>query len=273
MDVLICAAGEDVNYVMDLTIRSILKNFEPLNNIFIVTSNVQAVNELVKRIGLISIVNVLDDSDVLSVREMKLGGWIKQQIIKLKADQICSTENICIIGSDAVLLKKVLYEDLIENNQPIIYFNRNSYPSLHLEYERCRLENIAKILDIKPKRTYLLGDFIMELMIFNSTYLKNLRVYLNSLYGKDGLAEIVPSNPKTLKEKLLFGEWSLYCMYVLDVLAVQVPIRMSTEKYMMHIHSKNYYKRFSYDAKIVHFVAKDLDVDDIRKKVENYIRE
>ena len=131
MDVLICAAGEDVNYVMDLTIRSILKNFEPLHNIFIVTSNVQAVNELVKRIGLISIVNVLDDSDVLSVREMKLGGWIKQQIIKLKADQICSTENICIIGSDAVLLKKVLYEDLIENNQPIIYFNRNSYPSLH----------------------------------------------------------------------------------------------------------------------------------------------
>ena len=273
MDVLICAALTDAENLLDLTVRSILRNFEPLNSIYIVTNGKSQVQQRLTGIqGLQDHpVILMEDRDVLSEEELCLEGWVRQQIIKMRVDTFTQTENVCIIGADTVLLQKITWDDLMIQDTPVVYFNRDRYPSIHLEYERARLVNMAKLLQVAPQKSYLPGNFIMELIVFNGAYLWGLRDYLKGLYGDDYFLRIAPRSTKTLLEKLHFSEWALYSIYLLDVAKAPVQLRLSTSRYMAHIHSENYYKRFGYDAKIVHFVAKDLNMHEIRCRVNHIL--
>ncbi|MGI6680258.1 MAG: hypothetical protein ACOX3T_02035 [Bdellovibrionota bacterium] len=163
-------------------------------------------------------------------------------------------------------VEKIYFDDLVKNNNPIIYYNRNKYPSIHLDYERKRLKNMAKILKTVPKKSYLLGDFIMELIVFNKSYLSQLNQYIERIY-KNGWKDIVPKKVNTLLEKLHFSEWAIYAIFLIDILNVKDCKKMSTEKYLSHIHSENYYKRYKYDSKIVHFVVKTISKEDIKKNI------
>ena len=87
------------------------------------------------------------------------------------------------------------------------------------------------------------------------------------MYGKDCFAKIAPKETDSIIDKLEFSEWCLYAIYLLDVLNLTPPTKLSTEKYMSHIHSENYLKRFDYDSKIAHFACKCLDEKAIKNKL------
>lgn len=267
IDVLICAAKSDINYLLEYTLKSCIKNFEPLNKIFIVTpTSTDLEQHLVEWNLCTDRIIIINDSDALPNEMMDLTGWLKQQVIKLKSDLICTTRFICLLGADTIILKRVIYQDLIKNGQAILYFNRYSLPSIHLHSERKRVENIAKLLNTQPKRSFILGDFIMELMIFDSVYLQSLRNHLNHMYGSNPYDYILPSKCETYAEKTAFGEWTLYCVYILDVLKKQVPLKNSNSKFVIHLHSDNDLNRFDLDSQVVHFVSKSFNVLDLKKK-------
>ncbi|GGH58097.1 hypothetical protein GCM10008014_30380 [Paenibacillus silvae] len=269
IDVLICAARNDINFILEYAIKSCIQNFKPLKRIYIVTPDPDEIDRKLEewQIDKEQIV-LLNDSEVLTAEMMNLPGWLKQQIIKLQVEQICSTRYVCCFGADTVMLKPVTYDELFENDKAVLYFNRYSTPGIHLHYERKRVENISEILQTTPKRAFLLGDFIMELMIFDCQYLRSLMNYLNQLYGNNALASVVPDSCDTYSEKTAFGEWTLYAVYILDVLNDSVPIRNSECKFVRHLHSANDLRRFQYDCHVAHFVNKSFDTIELTRRFE-----
>jgi Family of unknown function (DUF6492) len=267
IDVIICVAPSDIHYLFEFCLKSCLQNFTPLATIHVVTPTPSEVRAKLEQCNIpTDRIAVLGDSEVLSRPMMGLPGWLRQQLIKLHADRVCRSRHVCCIGADAVLLRRVTIDDLFEQGSSILYFNRYVLPSNHLHYERRRVEYVSRILQVKPKRSFLLGDFIMELMILDRQHLTGLRDHLARLYGPESFVGIVPAQCDSLLDKVKFGEWTLYAVYILDVMNERVPVRNADCKFMRHIHSNNDLEWFQFDSSVAHFVDKSFDGTRLRRR-------
>jgi len=263
IDVLICVGSADIHRLMSSSVKSCLRHFEPLGNIYIVSNAVSEVRLELERQDLRSptvAITVIDDREILSPKLMALPGWCRQQIIRLRIDQICSTSLAASLSADTVLCRPVTRTDLFEGASPILYFNRYQHTSSHLDYERRRVRNVAQLLRVEPVRSLPLGDFIMDLKLLEASHLRLLRDYLNDIYGDEAFLHILPQRCESLEDKVTFGEWTLYAVFLLDVLRVDVPIRNSHNRFITQIHSERELALFRDDAHVVHFVDKSLDL-------------
>jgi len=272
IDVLICVAEGDLGDIYEYCIYACMKNFKPLNHLYVVSPNSEKTKRFHIDRGLfVEKIKFLDDVDVISQACNHYPGWYKQQMIKLRADSICSTRFICCLGSDAIILKPVYYDMLIKDEKAYLYYNRYRMPSIHLEYERTRLDNISKILQTTPKRSYMIGDFIMELMIFDRIYLNELMAHLYDLHGSEFFDKYANNIYANLQQKTMFGEWSLYSVFVLDVLKEQVPLKNANNQYMTHLHSPADLKDYDYSSVVAHFVDKNFDKNEISARLEHIL--
>jgi len=269
IDVLMCCGPVDVDYLFPFSLRCCLKQFAPLDRLTIVTPDKERVIDVVSSLGLSadSRIRILHDDDVLPAPLREWPGWYRQQFIKLMADEICGTPFVACIGSDTVMLAPVTNHDLFDGEEPYLFFNRYPTPSPHLAYERRRVENVARLLRVEPRRSLPLGDFVMDFAIFPAERLAGLRRYVEAIYGERGIAAVVPRECDTLEQKAAFGEWSLHAVYVLDVLNMPVPLRNSCNQFVTQIHSRSDYASYRFDSRVVHFVSKSFDIGDIRAKL------
>lgn len=275
IDVLICLNYLDLNELFLFSLKSCINKFKLLNNIYIVTNNKKLVVEYFKEAKLSNKnIIILKDEDVLYEMTSKLDGWYKQQIIKLNADKICSTDYVCCLSSDTIILREININHLFRNNKPIIYFNRYRHPSNHLVYERKRVENVAKILKTVPAKSYLLGDFILDFTLFDIKILKSLKEYLFDIYGNDFFVKIIKNDSIIVEYKgivenkgINFGEWTLYAVFVLDVLKLDWPLKNSFCRYFNQIHNTFDLLNNNFNEAIVHFVDKEIDIELIKDKL------
>ncbi|MGO8536077.1 DUF6492 family protein, partial [Rhizobium ruizarguesonis] len=63
---------------------------------------------------------VTGDNEWLSDSELELPGWLRQQIIKLRAFEFCRTEHFCNRGADTLLLRPIATTDLIDRREPVL---------------------------------------------------------------------------------------------------------------------------------------------------------
>lgn len=270
IDVLMCVGEGDVEYLMSDSVRSCLERFTLLNKLVIVTCVKPTVIQVLRREGLSSVgrdIVILEDDEVLPEQLHRYPGWCKQQAIKLHADRICGTPIVACLGADTILLQSVLRQQLFEGISPILYYNRYPHTSVHLAYERRRVANVAQLLQVDPKRSLPLGDFIMDLMLFERGCLRGLRCYLEGLYGQPAFERILPHSCETMNDKALFGEWTLYAVYLLDVLGADVPLRNSRNRFLAQVHTAKDFADFDFGATVVHFVNKGFDRDRIRREI------
>ena len=273
IDVLICVAERDMNYLLELSIKSCISYFTPLNDIYIVTNAKEKLIEQIRKWGIdYKSIYVLDDCEVLNEKYDYLKGWYKQQLIKLHSDFFCKTKYICCLGADAVIVQPVYWEDLFRLDMPKLYYNRYKKPCNHLEYERSRLEGISDILQVAPEKAYLLGDFIMELMIFDRDILHKLRKYLTSLYGDYPFTKVINNITDDIVEGNKFGEWSLYSTFVLDVLHESFPTCNSRNEFVTQLHSESDLALYDYHSKIVHFVNKGFPREQVIETLAKYYK-
>ncbi len=257
IDVLYCVEKRDVNQLFIESLKLCVRNFKLLNDLYIVTNDEKRVTQILEELQLPVKYHVLRDEMVLG--SVNVPGWFLQQMIKLKVDEICETEYISIIGADALLMQPITETDLFEQGEHILYYNRYPFTLNHLEYERKRVHNVAEILQQKPYRSCLLGDFIMELMTFKTSYLKQLRRYLSEIYGDDPIYRIIKSlSSQTLADKTCFGEWTLYAVFLLDVLKLTIRVKNSNSSFVEQIHSSNDLYLHSHCAKVIHCVDKNI---------------
>jgi hypothetical protein len=266
VDVLMCVGSKDVNYLMPYSLKSCISNFTLLNDVVIVTSvkrevlNILDQYKIRTRSGSIT---VLEDEEVVPASLMDFPPWCRQQFIRLHADKICATPVVACLSADTITYKPLTREHLFTGSTPNLFYNRYPDTSKHLVYERGRVENIARILQVRPENSWLPGDFIMDLTLFESKRLRQLRQYLKTLYGESPFHTILPRDCEDLQQKATFGEWTLYAVFLLDVLKIKMPVRNSRNRFIAQVHSPKEFAAFHFDAHVVHFVDKSFDVAQI----------
>jgi len=271
IDVLMCVGPRDVGRLFPYSLQSCVNRFECLNNIVIVTPvKNDVLNVLSQNKAWLAEANivVLDDHDVLSERLLEWPSWCKQQVIKLHADTLCTTPVVACLGADTIIFNRINASHLFSDSAPILYYNRYTHTSKHLAYERCRVEHVARLLRVPPTRSWELGDFIMDFMLFESARLRELREYLGKLYGSEAFFHILPKQCDTIEQKVVFGEWTLYAVFLLDVLNARVPVQNSDNRFIAQVHSENELNNFHFNASAVHFVDKSIDLSRVIKIIE-----
>jgi hypothetical protein len=265
-DTFVCVHQRDVGYLLEVALRSYEVNFQPKGRLFLITNDVPALRAFVEEQGIAGKATLLRDEDCLSQAEMALPGWFRQQIIKLRAARFCETENFCNLGADTVLLQPITTADLLRDGFPILNYTSHWLPDAHIRYERSRLNHIGRILQVDPVHARRYTDFIIDLFTFNRDALQGLNAYMEALYGPDPYATLL-SGVTANSRRDIFGEWTLYSTYLLDVLKKPVPMRNTYPDFLCQVHSRFGLRRCAFKTKIVHFVGKDFDVDYIKQRI------
>lgn len=267
IDTFICVHRRDVDYLLELVLRSYQVNFLPKGTLTLITNDLPYLTEFIDRAALDIEVRLFNDNDWLSKQEMELPGWYRQQVIKLRAHQFCSTPNFCNLGADTLLLQHVDQNDLLAGDKPLLYFTHHRLPNIHLLYEYRRMQHVARILKVKPAAARKYIDFINDFFCFNREDLVNLNQYLEQLYGSDCYYTLL-HNLDTQGDQVKFGEWTLYSVYLLDYLKRNVTARNTHSGFLYQVHSHRNFASYRFDTKTVHFVGKDFDVNDIRQRIK-----
>jgi Family of unknown function (DUF6492) len=269
MDVVMCVGSDDIAYLFPHALKLCRRNLPMCDTIHLVSPEPARVTQAIRDAGIDETrLELWHDEAILTPQEAALAGWLRQQIIKLRADSFCRTPEICCIGADTLILRPIGRSDIFYENEPIIYYNRYPYPNPHLEYERRRVASVANLLRAEPQISHLLGDFITDLTVFKAAYLSSLRTYLERKYGPSAFIAVAPHRTESFEDKQSFGEWTMYAVYVLDVLRAEVPVRNSRSRFVYQIHSAHdLADALPADTSIVHIVSKTFALDTIAKEL------
>ena len=269
IDSFICVHRRDVDYLLGLVLRSYQANFQPKGRMTLVTNDLPYLRDAVDRWRLDLDMVLTSDSDWLSSRELELPGWYRQQVIKLRAYQFCSTPNFCNLGADTLLLRPVDEADLLAGDVPVLYYSRHRIPDQHLLYEWQRVHHVARILKVKPTIARRYIDFINDFFCFNRDWLIELNRHLEKLYGSEYYYALL-HNLNTKGDQNRFGEWTLYSVFLLDCLNAPVTLRNAHSGFLHQVHSQRTLSSYKFDTKVVHFVGKQFDVDYIEQQMHKY---
>lgn len=268
IDAFICVHSRDVGYLLETVLRSYEANFVPKGQLTLITNDPPVLREFLQRTGVAQGAMVTADGDWLTQDEMALPGWFRQQIIKLRSYEFCRTENFCNLGADTILLQPITERDLIDaNGFPILYYTRHRWPNAHFRYEKGRVAAIGEILGTKPIHAEKYVDFINDLFGFNRKALLSLNAFLAQRYGSEPYVSLLQNLRDTNANRNKFGEWTLYSVYLLDILHHSVTLRNTRPTYLHQVHSKFALRLYPFNTKIAHFVGKDFNVDYIQQRI------
>ncbi len=267
LDTFVCVHSRDVGYLLELVLLSYEVNFLPKGRLIMITNDLPHLQAFIKDIGLKTPVIISEDKDWLSEEEMKLPGWYKQQLIKLRSYKFCDTENFCNLGADTVLLQAIGESDLLDNGFPVLYYTQHLLPDTHARYERGRVRYIGEILKVEPTNASRYVDFINDLFCFNRDSLISLEAYLKQVYGDNPYVSMLKGLDDQIENRNKFGEWTLYSVYLLDKLHRQITVRNTGNGYLHQVHSNLSLRTYRFNTKVAHFVSKNLDVDYIKRQI------
>lgn len=269
-DVFICVHRRDVDYLLELVLRSFQVNFVPKGKLYLITNDLPYLRDFVDRLEMDTPPTLFSDDECLSQKERELPGWYRQQVIKLRAHEFCETAQFCNLGADTLLLQPITEGDLISDGFPIIYYTAHRLPVTHFWFERARVFNVARILNVNPTRAQRYTDFINDLFCFDKACLVSLNEMLCNLYGTDYYYTLLRDLKTTPAEQNRFGEWTLYSVYVLDCLNRSVTLRNTRNGFLYQLHSKRWLPFYRFNTKVAHLVAKDFDVQYIKRRIHNH---
>lgn len=274
LEAFVCVHHRDIGDLLEWVLRAYEINFQPQGKLTLITNDPAQLKAFVERTGVATHATISADEDWLSKAEMELPGWYRQQLIKLRAYEFCESENFCNLGADTVMLQPVTDDDMVDaNGFPVLYYTQHRFPDQHLRFERERVTNVARILQTQPTRAAQYVDFINDLFCFNRTALQGLQGYLEQLYGPNPYQQILQGLGSASVSGNQFGEWTLYSTYLLDVLKEDVTLRNTRPDFLYQVHGKLNMLAYRYNTKVVHFVGKDFDTEQIRRKLNRRTRE
>ena len=268
LDVLVVASHRDFEITAQC-LRNLISYFPALRRVVLATDEAHRGRALVDSLGL-GHIPVISDDDLLSAGEAKLGGWYRQQIIKLRAGEVFSGRMFCVMSGDTLLARPLSATDLVSpSGRPYLYVNRYRYPSAHLAYERRRVRAVAELLGVMPTTSVALGDFIADLFCFERDVLEAAVERLRHRHGPEW-TKILDGRGRSCADQERFGEYTLYAVAALELMPSRPPVRVRAESHVLQLHSRNSFNRATFDAPIVHIVDKSITVDEIARRARAF---
>lgn len=283
IDTFVCVHERDLGPLFEMALRAHQRHFLPKGALILIANDLPKLRDFVERIGLAAGTVLSTDEEWLSRGELALPGWYRQQVIKLRAHRFCASERFCNLGADTLLLDDITAEDFVAEGRPVLYYSRATtlgravlgLDPLRRRYERRRVEHVAAILGVTPRRARGYADFINDLFCFDRDYLDGLNAHLERRHGPDCYTRLLgalgdgrpDTNPFGNWTQNRFGEWTLYSTYVLDLLKADVAMRNAATGYLEQIHSARQLRFSRFDARVVHLVAKGFDPAEIAAKI------
>lgn len=266
IDAFMCVHSRDIAYFLEASLRSYQQHFPDKGKLTMITDNPAALKTFLDEKGLLPGAVVTGDSDWLSARELELPGWFRQQIVKLRAYEFCQTDYFCNLGADTLLLRPIERTDLFDGDKPVLYYSSHRLPDPHYRFEKQRVRNMAAILGVEPTRSIRYVDFINDFFCFKREWLMALNDFILSKYGPEPYSGLLKGLSSS-KDQTRFGEWTLYSVFMLDVIKQTPTMRDARGAYLTQIHSRLGLALSKLDSKIVHLVQKSFDPDTVRQKL------
>ncbi len=168
----------------------------PLGNIYLVAPESQKIREAAEQFKAIF---VLEDTVLPKFRQSPpKAGWIKQQYLKLNADQFVQNEDYLVVDADTAFVRPQVFE----------YFGKTIF-NAHFNYTIARKVMVQRALNLNKLYNFC---FTIHHMHIEKSKLKALKERLEQIHQKpwqDALNELdVPEGG--------FSEYELYANFVLS---------------------------------------------------------
>ncbi len=259
---LICVSKTDLNYLFEYSLKTCLKNIDFLSEIFIVTPNPELAKVVISNNSSSCQIpiHLLNDSLFLSKKENEMCGWSKQQLLKLRCNEITKSENILSVGADTVIIKNLLLQSFYNTKNIIVNFRMHDSEKKHFYFEINRVKNIYALLGIKPSSAFdeNFKDYIFDVFLFNNHLLLELKKYLLKKFGADYFFKLFPRQINGYEDMNQIGEWSLYTIFAIEVLKYPFVFQDGT-KFLHQVHTQKELSNYDFKNDAVHFVRKDFD--------------
>ena len=263
-----CVHARDVEGLFPLALRSLDRHFPAAGSVHVVTNDPDAVRRHLEREPVGLPVRVSADADWLTPAEAALPGWYRQQVLKLRAHRLVDARFAVNLGADTLLLRDLPVTELVDGDEAVLRWSRHRLPDTHWRYERARVRATGEILGVRPRQALRHVDFINDFFVFDRRVLVTLEDFMTGRYGPEPWAALLGGRGTTPKEQKLFGEWTLYATYVLDVMGRRPPVREASNGYLAQLHSPRAVRGFAWDSAVVHLVPKGLEVGQIRARLD-----
>jgi len=269
---IICVSENDLQYLFEFSLKSCLKNLDFLSELFVITPNIEVASKLISEKILPTNISIrfIKDDEFLSKNEIQMCGWSKQQILKLRSNEISNADNILSVGSDTIILNKLFMNKFYSSTNIISHYRNHEKGSKHLDFEVNRVKCIYDLLGINSSTQLESSrDFIFDVFLFNSKILVELKNYLSKKFGVNYTSKIFPFHVSGYFDTGRIGEWTLYTIFAIEML--KYPIVFQDGSFFLHqIHTQRELKEYNYENEAVHFVRKDFDKDFIISELRKH---
>lgn len=175
----------------------------PVAEIILVGQSSTDIAALAARVG----ATYIDEEDVLSApvrafryvtRHRNRNGWIRQQILKLMADDFATTDHILILDSDTRLMRDLSF---VRSGKPVLFTSDEYNPTYHA----CSHRLLGPLKDY-PR------SFIAHCMLFERAALQALKAAISARHACDWREAILHSIDISVEES--FSEYELYGTFI-----------------------------------------------------------
>ena len=179
--------GDDVSRWLELALHSYDRHAAFIRNIVVVTNDAPGVRRVLASCEYgTRVTAVLTDDWLLSMRERALGGWQRQQLVKLRAWTLTSDRYFVAADVDALLIRPVALADLLEaghaDSSAVLYHHLFPGKSQsHLEFEQRRIEALGALFDVplfdERVNHVLVGDVANPLIVYYARLFQQLQCH------------------------------------------------------------------------------------------------
>lgn len=206
IDICIVASGKDMES-LPATIKAAIDNIDHLiNKLYIIAPEIIGIKDICQASGAVyvnenAVLGYKKDTINYMVDNNDRSGWLFQQLLKLNADTITEMEDFLILDADTAFIRPRVF---FFRERAIFDVSTERHEPYHSVYQK-----------ILKRATKFELSFVAHYMLFNKTFLRQLKAEIESIHKKKWDTVILENTDYSNISG--FSEYELYGNYLFDM--------------------------------------------------------